>query len=110
MDREWDSPRCPFAANREVFQPLAHEAEHLVAAILGLHWRWILRQPGFKALLIGAELEEPVALGEPLQGDSWMVRADSLVALFGDVVGVAEPFIGAVPAFVAANVDVSRGK
>ena len=39
-----------------------------------------------------------------------MVRADRLVALFDNVVGVAEPFVRAVPALVAANVDVARSK
>ena len=39
-----------------------------------------------------------------------MVRADALITLFDDIIGVAEPLIGAVPAFVAADVDVSCGE
>ena len=39
-----------------------------------------------------------------------MVRANRLVTLFDNVVGVAEPFVRAVPALVATNVDVARSK
>ena len=107
---EWDPPRCPFAADGEIFQTLSNESEHLVATVFGLHGRWVLRKPGLEALLVGAELKEPVALGEPLQRDPWMVRADRLVALLRHIVGVAEPFVGAVPALVTADVDVAGGK
>ena len=107
---ERNPPRRPFAADGEILQTLSNESEHLVATVFRLHGRWILRQPSLKALLVGAEFEEPVALGEPLQRDPWVVRANRLVALFHDIVGVAEPFVRAVPALVAANVDVAGGK
>ena len=89
---------------------MSNESEHLVATVFGLHRRWILRQPRLEALLVGAEFEEPVALCEPLQRDPRVVRANRLVTLFDNVVGVAKPFVRAVPALVAANVDVARGK
>ena len=41
-DWEWDPPRCPFAADREIFQTLTNESEHLVATVFGLHRRWLL--------------------------------------------------------------------
>ena len=60
-----------------------------------------------EALLIGRQTEEPILLGQPLERDVWMVRADRAARGLDDVGRVAEPLIRAVPALVRARIDVA---
>ena len=109
-NREGYSPGCTLTTDREVFETLPNESEHLVAAILRLNRRRILRQPGLKSLLVGAQSEEPVPLLEPLQRHAGMIRADALAPLFDDITFGAESFVGAVPALICAEIDVASGE
>ena len=60
-----------------------------------------------EALLVGRQPEEPVALGQPLERDVGMVRADGAARRLEDVGRVAEALVRAVPALVRAEVDVA---
>ena len=62
-----------------------------------------------EALLVGRQPEEPVLLGQPLERDLGMVRADRAARRLLDVGRVAEALVGAVPALVRAEVDVAVG-
>ena len=83
--------------------------EHLVAAVLGLHPVGVLGVVALEALLVGREAEEPVALGQPLQGDVGVVRAVEAGRILDEVAGVAEALVRAVPALVRAEIDVAVG-
>ena len=109
-NRERDPPGCTLTTDGKVFETLPNKSEHLVAAVFRLHRRQILRQPGLKSLLVGAQSEEPVALLEPLQRHAGMIRADALAPLFHHVAFSAESFVGAVPALIRAEIDVASGE
>ena len=108
-DRERDPPpaRRPLAADREVLEAAADEAEHLVAPEVGLDEVGMVGEVALEALLVGRQAEEPVPLGQPLERDLGMVRADRPAGGLLDVGGVPEALVRAVPALVRAEVDVA---
>ena len=61
----------------------------------------------FESLLVGRQPEEPVPLGQPLERDVGMVRADRPARRLDDVGRVAEALVRAVPALVRPEVDVA---
>ncbi len=62
-----DSPAEPAPAGGDVLEPLAEQAEDLVAPDLGPHEIGVLLQQILEELLIAAETEEPVALLDHLE-------------------------------------------
>ena len=108
-DRERDSPGRTRARDREVLESLANEAEHLVAAIVGLHGPRILDVPAFEALLVGGQAKEPVLLGQPLERHVGVVRAAPPAGGLEEIAGRLEPLVRAVPAFIGPEVDVAVG-
>ena len=108
-DREGDPPPGPGAADREVLEAAADEAQHLVAPELGLDELGMLLVPALQALLVSREPEEPVLLGQPLERDLGVIRADRPGGGLDDVGRVPEALVGAVPALVRADVDVAVG-
>ena len=106
-DRERDAPRGAGAADREVLEPLADEAEHLVAAVLGLHEVGVLLEVALEPLLVGRQAEEPVALGQPLERHVGVVGAAAAVRRLEQVRRRLEALVRAVPALVRAEVDVA---
>ena len=108
-DRERDAPAGAGPADREILEPAADEAEHLVAAVVRLDELGMLGEVALKAGLVGRQAEEPVALGQPLQRHVRMVRADRAARGLLDVRRAPEALVRAVPAFVRAEVDVAVG-
>ncbi len=106
-ERERDAPGRPFAADAEVLESLADEAEHLVLAVLRLHPVGHVGVVPLQALLVRRQAEEPVVLGQPLQLDVGVVGAVHARPVLEQVAAVAEALVGAVPAFVLAQVDVA---
>ena len=106
-DGERDAPGGARAADREVLEALADEAQHLVAPVVGLdevRVRLVVRE---QALLVGRQAEEPVALAEPLEGHARVVRALHPGRGLVQVRRRLEALGRAVPAVVAAEVDVA---
>ena len=58
-------------------------------------------------ILVGGQPEEPVPLGQPLERDIRMVRADRTTRGLLDICGVAESLVRAIPAFVRAEIDIA---
>ena len=110
-DRERDAPVAgrALARDREVLQAAADEAEHLVAPEVRLDEVRMVGVVALQAILVGRQPEEPVPLGQPLERDLGVVRADRPAGGLLDVGGVAEPLVRAVPALVRAEVDVAVG-
>ena len=67
----------------------------------------MLGEVALEPLLVGRQAEEPVALGQPLERDVRVVRADRAAGRLQDVGRVAEALVRAVPALVRAEVDVA---
>ena len=100
---------APSRLTEKSSRPLAHEAQHLVAAVLRLDPLGVLGEVPLQALLVGRQAEEPVALGEPLQVDRGMVGAVRAAGILDQLRGRDEALVGAVPALVRAHVEVAVG-
>ena len=94
-------------ADREVLEALADEPEHLVAPVVGLDEVRVLLEVALEALLVRRQAEEPVLLGQPLERDVGMVRADRAAGGLDDLGRAPEALVRAVPALVRAEVDVA---
>ena len=101
--------RRSLARDREVLQAAPDEAQHLVPAVLRLDELGVLREMALEALLVGRQPEEPVLLGQPLERDLGVVRADRPARRLDDVGRIPEALVRAVPALVCAEVDVAIG-
>ena len=110
-DRERDPPpaRRPLAADREVLQAAADEPQHLVASVVRLDEVRVLREVRLEALLVSGQPKEPVLLGQPLEGDVRVIRADRAARRLVDIGRVAEALVRAVPALIGTEIDVAVG-
>ena len=110
-DRERDAPTAgrALARDREVLEAAADEAEHLVAPVVRLDEVGVVGEMALEALLVGRQPEEPVLLGQPLERDLGVVRADRPARRLLDVGRVAEALVRAVPALVRPEIDVAVG-
>ena len=108
IPRQRDAPLERRAADREVAQAAADQAECLVAAVLRRHRRRVLRVPVEQAIFEAREAEEVVLLLEVLDR-AQMDRAQVLDAVDGDEIflGVVELARDAVQALEHVEFDVA---
>jgi len=69
----------------------------------------VVGEVALEPLLVGRQPEEPVLLGQPLERDVGVVRADRPARRVQDVGRVEEPLVRAIPALVRPGIDVTRG-
>ena len=99
----------PAAADREVLEAAADEAEHLVAPEVGLDELGVIGVVALEPLLVRRQAEEPVLLGQPLEGHVGVVRADRPARRLDHLGGGPKALVRAVPALVRAEVEVAVG-
>ncbi|MEZ4236358.1 MAG: hypothetical protein R3F59_09395 [Myxococcota bacterium] len=107
VERQLDAPAHPRlrAADAQVAERLAQEAEHLVAPVLGLDEVGIGRDGVEERLLVLRHAEEPVRLLEhPEVRLGELARGDALLAL---LVGDEDLVLDEVPAAVLVAVDLA---